>query len=519
MAILKPEERSFLTSVSRVSYANPFLPERIDYERQALGADFDESHANWNLLGDDPETHQINTTKITQRAIPIIENFQTQLKKGAAATRQEIQLYEDTVLFLLFYNYAQRFKNSIIDPKKGRTYDFYEEFREYWSFFFDISGYDLPQKEEAAHIFACSFQVRRAFYYIFRAIIGRSSVAANLRAMVWTSIFTHDMRRYRRSFYKRMADFSTLIIGPTGSGKELVARAIGLSRYIRFDPESLTFEKDFSETFFPINLSALPLTLIESELFGHRRGAFTGALEDRKGWLEVCPPQGSVFLDEIGELDPLIQVKMLRVIQARTFQPLGSTKSHSFKGKIVAATHRDVHHAMEQGDFRKDFYYRLCSDIITTPSLHQQIQESPEVLWDLIGYIAQRVAGREWEVVAAEVQAWIGDNLGMQYAWPGNIRELEQCVRNVMIRREYHPSGTLVARIDERLPDGFQEGSLSLEEICRLYCTHVYSRAGSFVETARRLKIDRRTVKKYVDADFSARGLVNHPIHKPLAWR
>jgi DNA-binding NtrC family response regulator len=136
---------------------------------------------------------------------------------------------------------------------------------------------------------------------------------------------------------------------------------------------------DFSETFFPINLSALPLTLVESELFGHRR-----------------------------------------------------------------------------------------------------------------------VAGPEWEEIAKEVQSWIGEHLGMDYPWPGNIRELEQCVRNVMIRREYHPSGNLVSEIDARLPVGFQEGSLSLEEICGLCCTRVYARAGSFVETARRLKIDRRTVKKYV---------------------
>jgi transcriptional regulator with PAS, ATPase and Fis domain len=189
------------------------------------------------------------------------------------------------------------------------------------------------------------------------------------------------------------------------------------------------------------------------------------------------------------------------VIQARTFQPLGSTTSHTFKGKIVAATHRDVHTAMEKGEFRKDFYYRLCSDIITTPSLHQQIREAPEVLWDLIGYISQRAAGPEWEEVAGEVQSWIGEHLGMEYPWPGNIRELEQCVRNVMIRREYHPAGNLVSGIDARLPVGFEQGSLSLEEICRLYCTHVYSRAGSFVETARRLKIDRRTVKKYVDME------------------
>jgi transcriptional regulator with GAF, ATPase, and Fis domain len=297
-----------------------------------------------------------------------------------------------------------------------------------------------------------------------------------------------------------MADFTTLIIGPTGSGKELVARAIGLSRYIPFDPKSRTFTEDFSQTFFPINLSALPSTLIESELFGHRRGAFTGALEDRKGRLEACPPEGTVFLDEIGELDPLIQVKLLRVLQARTFQPLGSTRTFDFKGKIVAATHRDVHQAMETGEFRKDFYYRLCSDLITTPSLHQQIKEAPEVLWDLVGYLSQREAGPEGEAVAVEVQNWIGDHLGLDYPWPGNIRELEQCVRSVMLRREYHPAGAPVAGLDDRQLADFREGALSLDELCGLYCAHVYTEAGSYLETARRLKIDRRTVKKYVDA-------------------
>jgi transcriptional regulator with AAA-type ATPase domain len=498
MAILNSEDHRFLSSVVNVSYANPFLAERIEFEREALGDDFDESQANWNLLGDDPDTQQINTRKIAERAYAIVAGVQQQLKNGAVARRREIQLYEDTVLFLLYYYYAQRFKKSIVNPKKDQTYDYFKEFTHYWRHFFKHTVDNLPSQNEAAHIFACFFQVRRAFYYIFRAIIGRSTVAANLRAMVWNSIFTHDMRRYRRAFYKRMVDFSTLIIGPTGSGKELVARAVGLSRYIPFNPDSLRFEKDFSEIFFPINLSALPATLVESELFGHRRGAFTGALEDRKGWLEVCPPEGTVFLDEIGELDPLVQVKLLRVIQARTFQRLGTTMESAFEGKIVAATHRDIHDAMAKGHFRKDFYYRLCSDIITTPSLHQQISEAPEVLGDLVTYISQRVAGPEGDSVAGEAMSWIRDKLGLDYRWPGNIRELEQCVRNVMIRREYHPGPDQGnGQVDEKLAS-FREGNLSLDELCRLYCTHVYNETGSYVATARRLKIDRRTVKKYV---------------------
>jgi len=500
LAVLNPEEHRFLESVVRVSYANPFLAERIEYEREALGPDFDNSRADWNLLGDDPETLQINTRKLAEKAYGIIARMQTQLKKGLEIGRKESKLYEDTVLFLLYYYYAQRFKDRIVNPQKDKTYDFFTEFSHYWRHFFNFPIDHFPRQKEAAHIFAFFFQVRRAFFYIFRAIIGRSRVAADLRATVWTSIFTHDMRRYRRSFYNRMADFSTLIIGPTGSGKELVARAIGLSRYIAFDAKSLKFIEDFSETFFPINLSALPPTLIESELFGHQRGAFTGALEDRKGWLGVCPPEGTVFLDEIGELDPLIQVKLLRVIQARTFQPLGSTRSHHFEGKIVAATHRDVHQAMEQGEFRRDFYYRLCSDIITTPSLHQQIRQSPEVLGDLVGYLSQREAGPEGDAVTREVNKWIQDHIGLDYPWPGNIRELEQCVRNVMLRREYHPAGDAAGALDDQQLSAFRDGALSLEEFCQMYCTRVYASAGSYLEAARRLKVDRRTVKKYVDA-------------------
>jgi transcriptional regulator with GAF, ATPase, and Fis domain len=127
-------------------------------------------------------------------------------------------------------------------------------------------------------------------------------------AAAWQSIFTHNMQRYRKNLYERMGDITTLIIGPSGTGKELVARAIGLSRYVPFDPKRKAFASNFSTGFHALNLSALPSTLIESELFGHRRGAFTGALEDRRGWLDVCESWGSVFLDEVGDLDQSVQV-------------------------------------------------------------------------------------------------------------------------------------------------------------------------------------------------------------------
>src|SRR6185503_12223975 len=143
-----------------------------------------------------------------------------------------------------------------------------------------------------AHLFACFYQVRRAFHHIFENIVGRTLPAARLRAAIWESIFTHDMRRYRRSLYARMGDVATLVTGATGTGKELVARAIGLSRYIPFDEKRERFSGEAQAAFIGLNISALSPTLIESELFGHRKGAFTGAITDREGFLESCGPLG-----------------------------------------------------------------------------------------------------------------------------------------------------------------------------------------------------------------------------------
>jgi transcriptional regulator with PAS, ATPase and Fis domain len=310
------------------------------------------------------------------------------------------------------------------------------------------------------------------------------------------------MRRYRRTLYDKMGDFTTLIRGPSGTGKELVARAIGLSRYVPFDAKTQTFAEDFVGSFYAINLSALPSTLIESELFGHKRGAFTGALQDRRGWLELCPPLGSVFLDEIGDLDAAIQVKLLRVLQTRTFQTLGDTADRRFQGKLIAATNRDLAQAMQDGQFRQDFYYRLCSDLITTPSLREQLRESPTVLRELLVFIVRRVVEEEAEILAKEIEAWILDHLGSEYEWPGNIRELEQCVRNVLVRKEYRPPQTSPPARHQTFAQAFNAGTFTADELLRRYCTVVYAQTGSYEETARRLQIDRRTVKSKIDAEL-----------------
>jgi transcriptional regulator with AAA-type ATPase domain len=504
------EDRTRAGAIARLVYCNPFLPERIDCEREALGEEFVEADAAWHF-GGDPAARRPNLGILCQRVEQIAARTRARLVEGVGASQAELRAYEDLVMYGLYYRNKPVFEQLIhAQPRKlmpRELAEAYDRFVHDVGHFLGIAGVTFPDAYDPPVLFACFFQIRRAFAQIFNHIVGGSAPAAKLRAAAWQSIFTHDMRRYRRVMYDRMGDITTLITGPSGTGKELVARAIGHSRYIPFDAKKKEFTEDFAGSFLPLNLSALSPTLIESELFGHRRGAFTGALEDRAGWMEVCPPLGTVFLDEIGELDPAIQVKLLRVLQTRNFQRLGDTATRTFRGKIIAATNRDLGKEMAAGEFRKDFYYRLCSDIIQTPTLREQVAGSPRELRSLLLYIARNVAGEgEAEAVAAEVHEWIAEHLGGDYAWNGNFRELEQCVRNILIRREYHPPTAGPSSGAERLAEELQAGRLTAEELVRHYCALVYSQTRNYEETARRLGLDRRTVKSKVQAHASADG-------------
>ncbi len=502
MALIASSERGFLEAISKLAYCNPFLPERIEHERQALGDAFVEAPLVWSLQPDD-ERERPNLLRLVERAEPAADALRERLAAGGKFRGEDLQLYEDLALYVLYQRYRMELHETIaagIDGRgsKGRL-GYWKRYRSDFERSMRIPGVALPSAYEPEHLFSCFYQIRRGFERIFQGIIGGSLPAARLRAAVWQSIFTHDVRRYARVLYRHMGDMTTLVTGPSGTGKELVARAIGQSRYIPFDPGAERFAEEFASSFFPLNLSALSPTLIESELFGHKRGSFTGAVGDRAGWMEVCPPLGTVFLDEIGDLDPAIQVKLLRILQTRTFQRLGETKDRRFTGKIVAATNRDLARGLAEGGIREDFYYRICSDIVTTSPLAEQLADSPGDLGNLVLFIARRIVGEEAEAVTPEVVEWIEHHLGRQYPWPGNIRELEQCVCNVLIRGSYRPQRKRPAAADDELADDVREGRLTADDLLRRYCTMVYARCGSYEAAAKRLGLDRRTVKARVD--------------------
>jgi hypothetical protein len=494
-------------AIAALGACNPFLEERIALEREALGDSFTPVHGVWSArpdVGDDNP----NLGRIADRASALVETARGRLQGGLRPTPDDRALYQDLCLYVLYDRFREPFLR-LAAPAAARRRpraDFYDDFLAEEGRLLGATGVGLPHGHTPERLFACLYQVRRAFHHTFRAIGGGSLPAARLRARVWQSVFTHDLRRYQRSLHARMGDVTTLVTGPSGAGKELVARAIGLSRFVTFDPASRTFAGGGEESFFPLNLSSLSPTLIESELFGHRRGAFTGAVSDRTGWLAVCPAAGTVFLDEIGDVAPAVQVKLLRVLETRTFQPLGSSEDRRFQGKVVAATNRDLAADMRAGRFREDLYYRLCADTIVVPSLRERLAESPGELDTLVRLLAERLVGPEEAAsLAREASAWIRAHLPADYGWPGNVRELGHCVSNVMIHRDYRPASALEPRdVRGALADSFLAGDLTADEVLRRYCTVVLARTGSHVRAAAVLGLDRRTVRSRVDRDLLA---------------
>jgi hypothetical protein len=510
MPFLSEPERRVVEAVAGLADENPFLPRRIELERAALGERFQPVAAVWradvHLGGLNPNLAPLGA--LVQTLAP---ELRARLARGPAPPERDLRLYEGLVRYLLFIRYEDDLLALIHAGERGepttRSVPAWERFRADVLELLAPPGVRLPVPVDPPRLFAWGYQIRRAFHHTFRRIYGGSMPAAQLRAAVWQSIFTHDAQRYRRALEGRMEDIPTLVVGSSGTGKELVGRAIALSGFIPFDPATRSFAEDYGALFHPLNIAALPATLVESELFGHRRGAFTGAVAAREGWLEACGPRAAVFLDEIGELDAALQVKLLRVLETRTFQRLGETRARRFSGKIVAATNRDLAEEMQAGRFRSDFYYRLCADVIRTPTLREQLAEAPGDLLELVLVSARRIVGEEEAPgVAREAAAWIERNLGPDYAWPGNVRELEQCVRSFVVRHDYVPQRPAARGAEGALAEAVARGDLTADELLGRYCELVHTRAGSYEAAARRLGLDRRTVKAKLDARRGARG-------------
>jgi DNA-binding NtrC family response regulator len=351
-------------------------------------------------------------------------------------------------------------------------------------------------QDEARRYFAIFYQICRAYFFIDRGLVGRSECMKQLRRHLWNNVFTHDIRLYEKYLWNRMEDFSTMLLGATGVGKGAAAAAIGQSGFIPFDDKRGTFVESFVGSYKALNLSQFQESLIESELFGHRKGAFTGAIEAHEGIFARCSSHGAIFLDEIGDVSVPIQIKLLNVLQDRTFSPVGSHEKLRFRGRIIAATNKSLDDLRAGGQFRNDFFYRLCSDIITVPSLQQRINEDPAEMDDLVSLIVQRIAGESTPEILAMIHRQLEESPGRNYSWPGNVRELEQAVRRILLKRHYQGDELEIApALGEQLQRGIAKGSLDAETLLAGYCALLYERYGTYEEVARRTNLDRRTAK------------------------
>lgn len=231
------------------------------------------------------------------------------------------------------------------------------------------------------------------------------------------------MRNVRR-LIEQVANFDTnvLVTGQSGTGKELVARTIHALSSRRNKP------------FVPINCGAIPSELMESELFGHNKGAFTGAISSRIGRFELAQG-GTLFLDEIGDMSFDMQVKLLRVIQERTFERVGSNTAVAADVRIIAATHKDLPQAVSDGEFREDLYYRLNVFPIEMPPLYKRVSDLPKLLSELL---VVHTGSEKGDLRVSEDALTVLAN----YSWPGNIRELSNLVERLAIVK---PSGTITA--------------------------------------------------------------------------
>jgi hypothetical protein len=353
------------------------------------------------------------------------------------------------------------------------------------------------------------FQMRRAWLFLARDLAGRGASMRRLRASLWNAIFTRDVVRYEAALWDRMEDFSTLLLGETGTGKGAAAAALGRSGLIAFDARRGAFAPSFLSTFVPVSLAELTETLLESELFGHAKGAFTGAVAAREGLFARTRRHGAIFLDEVGELGPRVQVKLLRVLQERTFVPVGGGAPRRFEGRVIAATHRSLAALRRAGQFRDDLFYRLCSEAIVVPPLRARLAEDPRELGELVAHLVARTLGAPGAEVAAEVEAAVARDLGPGHPWPGNVRELEQCVRSVLLTGRAAAPGADVAPgagagPGEALVDALRRGALDAEALLDGYCALLYARWPTYEAVARVTGLDRRTVKRRVLAARAA---------------
>jgi formate hydrogenlyase transcriptional activator len=276
-------------------------------------------------------------------------------------------------------------------------------------------------------------------------------------------------------------DSTVLIQGETGTGKEMIARAIH------------NISSRCGRSFVKLNCAAIPFDLLESELFGHEKGAFTGAIAQRVGRFEIAD-KGTLFLDEVGDIPPALQPKLLRVLQEQEFERLGSTRTRQVDVRLVAATNRDLTEMMKRGEFRRDLYYRLNVFPVRIPPLRERREDIPSLVQYFMRKYARRMGKRVETVPAATMRKLV------DWFWPGNVRELQNMIeRGVILSKGFVLEIPLTEMEQSVIPAlGDNNGGATLEAVERDHILQTLRQSGWVVGgpsgAAARLGLNRSTL-------------------------
>ncbi|WLQ14695.1 sigma-54 dependent transcriptional regulator [Hahella aquimaris] len=310
----------------------------------------------------------------------------------------------------------------------------------------DLRRKVIVQLEELPHYNKFMDSLYRAQVYReqYAAKSGRGKQREILlfRSLVGTSRSVQKVRELMSQVADK--EVSVLITGESGTGKEVVARNLHYNSHRRNQP------------FVPVNCGAIPAELLESELFGHEKGAFTGAITSRVGRFELAQG-GTLFLDEIGDMPLHMQVKILRVLQERTYERVGSSKTLEADVRIIAATHKNLEDMIERGDFREDLYYRLNVFPIEMPPLRERAEDVPLLINELISRMEKEKRGSIRFNSAAILSL-------CRHEWPGNVRELANLVERLAIMHPYGVIGVQELPLKFRHVEDIEQGMEDLEE-------------------------------------------------------
>ena len=322
-------------------------------------------------------------------------------------------------------------------------------------------------------------------------LAGRSESMHVTKRHIWSACFGRSLV-HTLSLERVIRDHDVLILGETGTGKELVSQAIleGL-------PGGANGERAAGAS---INAAALPSTLIESELFGHVRGAFTGAHESREGRIRSAHG-GSLFLDEVGDLPTTTQVKLLRVIETNIVQPVGSDESFTVDVRYVAATHKDLERMVREKSFRQDLYERLAGKVIRLPPLRQRTEDIVDIGHQ---FLSNLNLGEPMERERLRAMAWLKSREAHAYEWPGNVRELQNVLRNLILGldaglRSDEPKGSMEPAHSNSIPEQIARGRWPVDKLRGWYAqVALESHKGNLSAAARTLAVDRNTLKRWL---------------------